>query len=178
MEWSHCTEWNGTTEWNGMKGIEPDERQHRQPGTSLQVKHNMLATIPSKRKMCSHMEMWEPEQNSLHTHVPTAGALFNQISGSINSLSKNVSAIWSRYLYVLHCFCIAIEKDWGKRKRGEERGREERGRGYTFDLEVLCHETCYVYAAVSRLQEERHCPTQPLLGNYHYIMMTSSHTSE
>ena len=63
----------------------------------------------------------------------------------------------------------------GKRGEGEERG----GEGCTFDLEVLCHETCYVYAAVSRLQEEeRHCPTQPLLGNYHYIIMTSSHTSE
>ena len=62
----------------------------------------------------------------------------------------------------------------GKRGEGEERG----GEGCTFDLEVLCHKTCYVYAAVSRLQEERHCPTQPLLGNYHYIIMTSSHTSE
>ena len=42
-------------------------------------------------------------------------------------------------------------------ERGGQEGRqvEERGgEGYTFDLEVLCHETCYVYAAVSSLQEE------------------------
>ena len=36
----------------------------------------------------------------------------------------------------------------------EERG----GEGNTFNFEVLCHKTCYVYAAVSSLQEE---------GNHH-----------
>ena len=32
--------------------------------------------------------------------------------------------------------------------------KERGGEGNTFDLEVLCHKTCYVYAAVSSLQEK------------------------
>ena len=75
---------------------------------------------------------------------------------------------------VLYCYTkrkIEVRGREGKRgeergregKRGEERRREREeeeergGEGYTFDLEVLCHEPGYVYAAVSRLQEERHC---------------------
>ena len=47
----------------------------------------------------------------------------------------------------------------------EERGRKERGgERNTFDLEVLCHKTCYVYTAVSSLQEEGIIIIQPLLG--------------
>ena len=51
------------------------------------------------------------------------------------------------------------------RVRGREgkRGKEKGGERYTFDLEVLCHKTCYVYTAVSRLQEDI-VKTQPLLG--------------
>ena len=56
---------------------------------------------------------------------------------------------------VLVCFALFLYC-YTKRKV-EVRGREgKRGEGYTFDLEVLCHET-YVYTAMTRLQEERHC---------------------
>ena len=46
---------------------------------------------------------------------------------------------------------------WKKEGRARREDERKRGEGYTFDLEVLCHETCYVYTAMSRLQEERHC---------------------
>ena len=68
--------------------------------------------------------------------------------------------------FALFLYCYTkrkIEVRGREEKRGEERGREgkrgeeKRGEGYTFDFEILCHETCYVYAAVSSLQEERHC---------------------
>ena len=42
--------------------------------------------------------------------------------------------------------------------------KERRGERNTFDLEILCHKTCYVYAAVSSLQEEGIIIIQPLLG--------------
>ena len=62
--------------------------------------------------------------------------------------------------FALFLYCYTkrkIEVRGREGKRGEERGREGRRRGYTFDGEVLCHETCYMYTAMSSLQEERHC---------------------